>query len=127
MKNNREQNHRGIALCRVDAIEDPGSRGFDADQTGLPWGLFVVHKNGEWFAYRNHCPHTGAPLDWMPDQFLDREKAFVQCAMHGALFRVDDGFCLLGPCAGQTLESLPIRVEEGEIWLERPRKDPPRP
>lgn len=98
-------------LCAADEIADPGSRGFDLD-LGLeqPYRLFVVRKGDELTAFRNQCPHTGAPLEWMPDQFLDADSGFIQCALHGALFNTADGYCLRGPCAGAFLQSLQVAV-----------------
>lgn len=108
-----------IALGALDGLADPGSRGFDID-VGMqqPARLFVVHKDGVLSAYRNSCPHTGAPLEWQPDQFLDLDNSFIQCAIHGALFRVEDGFCLRGPCTGSSLQSLPVLVRDGQIMLD---------
>ena len=80
-----------------------------------PLRLFVVRKDGILAAYRNCCPHTGAPLEWLPDQFLDLDNSFIQCAIHGALFRPEDGYCLRGPCVGQSLEPLALEVVDGRI------------
>ena len=82
---------------------------------GPPLRLFVVRKDEILAAYRNHCPHTGAPLEWLPDQFLDLDNNFIQCAIHGALFRPEDGYCLRGPCVGQSLEPLTLEVVDGRI------------
>lgn len=101
----------------VEAIDEPGSRGFALDGSGGA-DLFVVRKDGQVHAYRNRCPHTGAPLEWQPHQFLDIDNGFVECALHGALFRVGDGYCLRGPCVGQSLESLPVEVPEGRIRVD---------
>ena len=106
-------------LCRLDELEDPGSRGFESRETGAAWDFFIVRKQGVVFGYRNSCPHTRAPLDWMPDSFLDPEGGFIQCAMHGALFRVDNGKCLRGPCVGESLEPVILRVLDGQVVLER--------
>ncbi|MEE8263379.1 MAG: Rieske (2Fe-2S) protein, partial [Gammaproteobacteria bacterium] len=40
---------------------------------------------------------------WVPDQFLDETGNLLQCATHGALFRIEDGFCVAGPCTGASL------------------------
>lgn len=103
-------------LCDLDDIVDPGSRGFEL-MLGAepPLRLFVVRKDGIVAAYRNRCPHTGAPLEWLPDQFLDLDNSFIQCAIHGALFRPEDGYCLRGPCVGQSLEPLALEVVDGRI------------
>ena len=75
--------------------------------------IFVVFKCNEFFAYENSCPHTGAPLDWMPDQFLNLDKTHIQCSTHHALFRVNDGFCVSGPCAGKSLKRIAINADRG--------------
>jgi nitrite reductase/ring-hydroxylating ferredoxin subunit len=35
------------------------------------------------------------------------------CNQHGALYRLDDGWCVSGPCAGEKLVALAVR-EDGE-------------
>lgn len=105
-------------LCTLDALADPGSRGFDLDGD-VGGGLFVVRHDSGVFAYRNRCPPTGAPLDWSPDQFLDLDGALIQCAMHGALFSIETGECLHGPCIGASLEPLPLQVIDNQIHLLR--------
>lgn len=105
-------------LCALDEIADPGSRGFE-----LKLGpenllrLFVVRKDQVLMAYRNKCPHTGAPLEWLPDRFLDMDNSFIQCAIHGALFQPEDGYCLRGPCVGQHLQVLNIELVDGRVYL----------
>lgn len=108
-----------FSLGPIDDFPDPGSRGFEIDIGGeQPARLFVVRKDGELTAFRNSCPHTGAPLEWQPDQFLDLDNSFIQCAIHGALFRSDDGFCVRGPCAGRALQALTVHVRDGQIMLD---------
>jgi len=106
--------HQGLnSLCRLDDIPEPGSRGFRIRSGSETRALFVVRQGGRVFAYENSCPHTGSPLDWVPDRFLDLEKRHILCATHGALFRIEDGYCLAGPCAGKSLKSVSITVKSG--------------
>lgn len=108
-------------LCALDELPDPGSRGFELDcGAQQKFRLFVVRKNNVLAAYRNSCPHTGAPLEWLPDQFLDLDNSFIQCAIHGALFRPEDGYCLRGPCVGASLKSLELAVVEGRLQVTLP-------
>ncbi len=79
---------------------------------------FLVRCGERLHAYRNRCPHTGVPLNWMPDRFLTPEGDLIQCATHGALFRLEDGFCVFGPCAGQALEALSVRVDGTRVKIE---------
>jgi nitrite reductase/ring-hydroxylating ferredoxin subunit len=97
----------------LEDLPASGSRGFAEASDGH--GIFVVRKGNRVYGYRNRCPHTGAPLEWQPDQFLDFDGSFIQCALHGALFRIRDGYCLRGPCAGQGLESVEVRVEGDRV------------
>lgn len=79
--------------------------------------IFVVHKDGNFFAYYNKCPHTGATLEWQEDQFLDLDKALIQCATHDALFMIDSGECVAGPCVGDSLQSLPMIIKDDHLHL----------
>ena len=105
-------------LCKTTDIEDPGSKSFEVKIKRKTQSIFVVHKNGEFFAYYNQCPHTGASLEWQQDQFLDLDKALIQCATHDALFIIDSGECIAGPCVGDTLQSLPITIDADVIQLD---------
>ena len=53
----------------------------------------------------------------VPDQFLDSTHSLIQCSMHGALFRIEDGLCISGPCFDQKLKAVAIEVRENEIYL----------
>jgi nitrite reductase/ring-hydroxylating ferredoxin subunit len=105
-------------LCRTSDIEDPGSKSFEVNIKDKTESVFVVHKNGEFFAYLNQCPHTGASLEWQQDQFLDLDKELIQCATHDALFIIDSGECIAGPCAGDALQSLPLSIHSDKIHLD---------
>ncbi len=104
-------------LCALDDLEDPGSRGFSVELGGQHLELFVVRRRDRVYAYRNSCPHTGAPLEWTPHRFLDLAGSFIECATHGALFRFEDGRCLRGPCAGDGLEPLNVNLCDGQVVL----------
>ena len=106
-----------ITLCKLSALADPGSLGLSVVSTGGLVEILLVRKGDAVYGYRNHCPHTGVNLDWMPDQFLDLTESFIQCATHGAMFRIEDGYCLRGPCAGESLQKLYLEVEQGEVVL----------
>ena len=105
-------------LCRLDEIPDPGSKGFDFREGDALRSIFVVRAGATVRAYENTCPHTGGPLDWVPDQFLTREKDLILCATHGALFRIEDGHCLAGPCTGEALTPLPVFIEGESVAVD---------
>ncbi|MEM7562643.1 MAG: Rieske 2Fe-2S domain-containing protein [Pseudomonadota bacterium] len=104
-------------ICALESLSDPGSYGFSLDLDGKQLEGFVVLRDGECFAYRNSCPHTGSTLDWVEHQFLDLDRSYIQCAVHDARFLIDTGECIFGPCPGESLESLPIEIKDGQIYL----------
>ena len=79
--------------------------------------MFVVRRGDEVFGYLNVCPHTGAPLNWMARKFLDPSRTLIQCATHGARFRIEDGVCISGPCNGKSLTAVPVRIEDGNVVI----------
>jgi nitrite reductase/ring-hydroxylating ferredoxin subunit len=109
----------------LQELNDPGSRGFKLDTANGIREAFLVRKANRVYGYVNKCPHTGANLDWVPDQFLDSTCSFIQCATHGALFGIVDGICFHGPCAGDRLRSIDLIIEQGCIYVSDANKLPP--
>jgi nitrite reductase/ring-hydroxylating ferredoxin subunit len=68
-------------------------------------------------AWRNSCPHIGVGLDYGDGNCL-LEPGVLICSMHGARFEADTGVCFVGPCAGQGLTAVPIRIDGERILLE---------
>ena len=101
-------------LCALADIGNPGAKGFEP-VGGTPF--FIVRKGDEVFGYVNSCPHYGSTLEWKDDTFLNYEKDRILCSLHGALFRIEDGFCVWGPCAGDELKPLAVRVVGGNVVL----------
>ena len=104
-------------ICPLAQLDDPGSYGFSVELDGAQIEGFLVRSDGQCFAYRNSCPHTGAPLDWVEHQFLDVEGALIQCAVHDARFLIESGECVFGPCPGESLEALRIQIQNDSIYL----------
>ncbi len=105
-------------LCRLEDIPDGEGKGFTIDTASGREEIFVVRRGQQAFAYVNSCPHNGTPLDRVEHQFMTPDKQFIMCATHGAQFRVEDGFCIDGPCGGDSLDNLTLKVEDGLVVLE---------
>lgn len=103
-----------ITLCHVNDIEEGASKGFEV----LNKYLFAVRKDDRLFLYYNYCPHLGTPLEWQEDRFLDSDGALIQCSTHGALFVIESGQCILGPCKGKRLKAIPFVVGNGFVMVE---------
>lgn len=106
------------ALCRFDEIPDPGARGFVIERNDQRIPIMIVRRNNKIYGYVNSCPHIGAPLDWQEEQFLDIHKQYILCANHGALFTIENGYCISGPCAGKCLQSVSLSLSDGWVLPE---------
>jgi len=104
-------------ICSLTDLPEGSSRGFSIQSGPVCDEIFLVHKNGCISAYLNSCPHTGGPLDWVPDQFLNLDGDLIQCATHDALFRIEDGVCVVGPCTGRSLTRLRVEIQNEQILL----------
>lgn len=100
-------------LCASALLLEGQSLGFLLDAAKL----FAVRRDGRVYAYQNRCPHRGVPLEWQADQFLDHSHSLIQCATHGALFLIESGECVSGPCSGQSLKALKCREDSEGIWV----------
>ena len=105
-----------IELCAFNELDEPSSRGFYITELTPPRNIFIVRNRDKVVGYENSCPHTMGPLDWSPDEFLNYDKEYIQCANHGALFKIEDGRCIYGPCAGQSLRPIELKVENNTIF-----------
>ena len=106
-----------IALCDVNDIPEGACKGFSLTADDRIQDIFVVHKKHHFYAYKNSCPHTGSPLNWQDDVFLDYEENNIQCSLHSAIFEIDTGRCIWGPCLHQALEKVHIYIRENKICL----------
>lgn len=109
-----------VVLCRLEEIEDGGAKGFVLGEGIDAEEVFVVRAGRRLHGYVNSCPHTGAPLEIVPDRFLNADGSHIICSTHGALFRITDGHCVAGPCAGDCLSPAPVAIDaEDRVILER--------
>jgi nitrite reductase/ring-hydroxylating ferredoxin subunit len=84
---------------------------------------FLVNDQGRFHAYVNRCRHMPTPLDFVRDQFLSDDGRHLMCYTHGALYDFSTGVCVSGPCKGESLYRLPVRVERGEVLVSCPQGD----
>ena len=106
------------ALCRLDALADGAAIAVDAvaQAGGEPLDLILLRYAGEVHAFLNVCPHAGRRLDYAPGKFLLQRGQLI-CAAHGATFDAADGRCVAGPCRGERLQAVAVRVQDGLVQL----------
>jgi nitrite reductase/ring-hydroxylating ferredoxin subunit len=102
-------------LCTLDDIPDGGARGLL--RQGLDDQLCVVRQGQQVFAWLNSCPHERRPLEYRQDQFLSADGKHLTCYAHSAHFDLRTGYCFAGPCTGKSLTPVPIRIEDGKVWI----------
>ena len=106
------------ALCRLDALVEGAAIALDAvsQAGGEPLDLILLRHAGGVRAFRNVCPHAGRRLDYAPGKFLLQRGQLI-CAVHGATFDPADGLCVAGPCRGEHLQAVAVRVADGLVQL----------
>lgn len=105
----------GVKLCPLEDIAAGTARNFVLQMRAGRFHGFVVREAGGVRGYVDACPHMGLPLALKLDDYLTPDGALIACGWHGALFRIEDGYCLGGPCAGQALVRWPVTVADG--WI----------
>lgn len=109
-----------VTVGRLDELDDPGCREFQIGEGDWPFRGFVVRRGQQVVAYQNHCKHLGHPLNFKPHSFLTRDRSHIICASHGALYEIDDGLCVAGPCRGKSLTAVRTEIVDGMIVVEGP-------
>lgn len=97
----------------LDAFELDQLRAVDlVPDSGAAVSALVVNLGGQLSAYVNECAHLGMPLDGAD---LDPGDGSLTCEWHGYCFDALSGECRTFP--GAQLEQLPLRVEDGHVWI----------
>jgi len=102
-------------LARVAEIPLPGVKEVFVPSASGGFYLLLTHTADGIRAFHNECPHAGRPLNYAPNKFLLSQFGHLVCAVHGAEFVLNSGECVAGPCFGQSLRALAVRIEAGEI------------
>ena len=109
-----------VAVGQFCDLPDPGCREFRIGTGDWPFRGFVVRKGNDVYAYQNFCMHAGHPLNYKPDSFLTKDGTRIICASHGAIYEIDSGVCVAGPCPGKRLRAIAAEVRGGQIFVRGP-------
>jgi nitrite reductase/ring-hydroxylating ferredoxin subunit len=88
----------------------------DADGTPRE-ALLLRDGRGRMRAYLNRCQHLPVTLDAGGRRFMAADGAHLECQTHGARYRIEDGYCVQGPCVGRVLEAFAIEIDGGRVYL----------
>lgn len=105
----------GTFICALDAVPKAGGHVVRVVCGGVERSLIVLRDGGRVRCYLNRCPHLGAELA-REDRHLYLEPGVtLQCNVHYAVFRWDDGVCVHGDCLGEALVAIPVMLAGGEV------------
>ncbi len=104
-------------LCASDELAERGDAiVFDVLQYGEPARAFALRIDGRVVAYLNRCAHVPAEMDWQPGRFLDSDRQFILCSIHGAAYEPATGRCVGGPCGRSRLVVIEAAERDGEVY-----------
>lgn len=109
--------NEGDILCPLSDIEDGMAKEFTYRTDKNIYDIFIQRLEEKVFAYTNICPHAGTPLNMDEGKFMEKTGQYLMCHTHGALFQLEDGLCVAGPCNGARLTTVEIAVNNGNITV----------
>jgi nitrite reductase/ring-hydroxylating ferredoxin subunit len=109
-------------VAKASDIADDGSVKFKFREAGNDKEGFVIRREGRLYAYRNECRHIPMTMDWVENRFLSRDRCYIQCATHGALYQIDTGLCIDGPPAGERLRRIEVAQRGDDIIVTLPEE-----
>jgi len=104
-------------LCASAELAERGRAWvWDVLEYGRPQRAFALRVDGAVVAYLNRCLHVPVELDWQPGEFLDAERRFIMCSVHGATYEPGGGRCVGGPCGRGRLTPLSVQEHGAQVY-----------
>jgi nitrite reductase/ring-hydroxylating ferredoxin subunit len=113
----RESREGGRVVARVGEMAPGSVKKFRLICRKYRIDAFLINYRGDFHAYVNRCRHMTTPLDFVRYQFFTDDGRHLICMTHGALYDPQSGLCVDGPCKGQALYALPVRIEGDEVLV----------
>lgn len=105
-----------IKVGSAASLKMKGAAKFSVKKRGFAYQGMVIYFDGHFYGYWNRCKHVPLPLDWGDGDFFADDGKLLICRNHGALYLPGTGECVAGPCAGQSLDALEVKVERGAVY-----------
>ena len=113
-------------LCGGDELVERGRAiVFDVVHFHEPARAFALRFDGRVVSYLNRCVHVPTELDWQPGEFLDADREFIICSIHGASYAAESGRCIGGPCGRGRLVVIDVVERDGTVWWQPTRDTRP--
>lgn len=106
-----------VPLCEAAALAERGlAHVFDVRLWGQPVRAFALRFDHQVVAYVNRCAHVPTEMDWQPGHFLDMDRRWIVCSIHGASYEPANGHCVGGPCGRGRLMPIKTIEREGRVY-----------
>jgi nitrite reductase/ring-hydroxylating ferredoxin subunit len=108
-----------MRLCHVTDIAEGEAKGF-LPSPSAKRKVIVLQRNGVLHGWLDSCPHYagGTPMAWRSNAYMSGDGQHIACHSHGALFDMETGECILGPCLGQSLSRVDLHVTDtGDVFV----------
>ena len=112
-----------FVICSAHSIAPGEAKPFSLSRIGdngeaRPFPIVIIRTGaGGFVGYVNSCPHEGKWLNIGSGQFFNDDRSLLKCGRHGALFEIESGSCVAGPCKGASLEPIALAVVDGDVCL----------
>ena len=117
-----------LPLCDGAELEEAGlAHVWHVRLWGTPARAFALRFEGRVVAYLNRCAHVPVEMDWQPGRFLDLDRRYILCQVHGAVYEPASGRCIAGPCRGERLMAIDVIEREGHVYWYPSRDIRPAP
>lgn len=106
-----------LLLCDSTALVERGkAHVFDVRVWKQAARAFALRYDGRVVAYVNRCVHVPVEMDWQPGEFLDMDRRWIVCTMHGASYDPGSGRCAGGPCGQGKLMAISTSEHDGRVY-----------
>lgn len=107
-------------LCTYTQLQKTPILCIDLDVRKVNHAIIVLLHNRQVRAFRNLCPHAWVPLNQFNPDLLSGCQQYLQCSSHFAQFTLLDGYCVYGPCQGQSLLKYKAEIVDEDIFIHIP-------
>jgi nitrite reductase/ring-hydroxylating ferredoxin subunit len=102
-------------ICSLEEIPDRQGRIFEIPSQIGNFSIIILRSGDSCYGYVNRCPHFGMPLAEVDSQLVFDPDNWIKCNVHYAQFRWQNGYCIAGDCAGESLQKFPLEILNGKV------------
>jgi nitrite reductase/ring-hydroxylating ferredoxin subunit len=107
----------GTRLCAESEVAEGRGKEIVFGEGKDAFRIVLFRVRQRVIAYHNCCPHFSLPLNYEPNLFHILDGALLMCAHHTAMFRIEDGECFDGPCAGARLTPVDLGFDADGLYV----------